>query len=80
MPGFFSPARWAASQSPVALLVVRLLIVANIGVLGVVGALCLAFVARPAGIVIALVVWGAVAALFALLPYTNPRRRRGTRW
>ena len=46
-----SPATWSKSQSPVALLVVRLLLVANALVLIAAGALSFASVARPAGIV-----------------------------
>jgi hypothetical protein len=76
----WSVAAWAASQSPVSLLAVRLLVVANVLVLAVVGGLCLAFVAAPAGIVGAALSWAAVAALLRLLPYRNPRRRDRSRW
>jgi len=61
-------------------MVVRLLIVANVVVLLAVGALVLAFVSSPAGPVGAGASGCLVAILLWLLPYTNPRRRRGTRW
>jgi len=80
MAGNLSPARWARTQSAVALMVVRLLIVANTIVLAAVGALCLAFVSRPAGYVGAGVVFGLTAVLLCLLPYTNPRRGEQSRW
>ena len=64
----WSVAAWAASQSPVSLLVVRLLVVSNVLVLAAVGGLSLAFVALPAGAVGAALSWGAVAALLRLLP------------
>jgi hypothetical protein len=75
-----SPARWASTQTPVGLMVIRLLIVANIVVLAAVGALSALFFARPAGIVIALVVWAVAAVLLGLVPYTNPRRGSQSRW
>jgi hypothetical protein len=78
--GKLSPARWAATQTPVALMVLRLLIVANGIALGAVGGICLAFVSRPAGIVSAALVWGLAAGLLMLVPYTNPRRGGHTRW
>jgi hypothetical protein len=77
---FLSPGRWAASQSPVALMVIRLLIVANTVVLGTVGALCLIFFSHPAGIVIGSIVWGVAAGLLALVPYTSPHRGDRGRW
>jgi len=76
----WSVAAWAASQSPVSLLVVRLIVVSNVLVLAAVGGLSLAFVALPAGAVGAALSWGAVAALLRLLPYTNPRRHDRSRW
>jgi len=75
-----SPARWAKTQSPVALMVIRLLLVANTLVLTAAGALSLASVARPAGIVGAAVLWALAAALLGLVPYTNPRRGDRSRW
>ena len=75
-----SPAGWAKTQSPVALMVVRLLLVANTLVLAAAGALCLASVARPAGIVGAALLWSLAAALLSLVPYTNPRRGNRSRW
>jgi hypothetical protein len=74
------PAAWARTQSPVALMVVRLLLVANVLVLAAAGALCLASVSRPAAIVGAGVIWAVAALLAALVPYTNPRRRDRARW
>ena len=76
----WSVAAWAASQSAVSLLVVRLLLVANALVLTAVGGLCLAFAAPPAGVVGAALSWALVASLLRLLPYTNPRRRDHSRW
>lgn len=80
MAANLSPTRWATSQTPVALMVIRLLIVANLAVLVAAGALCLAWVARPAGIVGAALIWALAAALVALVPYTNPRRGSTSRW
>jgi len=71
---------WAATQKPTSLLVVRLLAVANVAVLSAVGALCLLFVSRPAGLVAAALFWAFAAALLAVVPYTDPRRRDGSRW
>ena len=68
------------TQSPVSLLAVRLLVVANVLVLAAVGGLSLAFVAGAAGMAGAALCWGAVAALLRLLPHTNPRRRDRSRW
>ena len=70
----WSVAGWAASQSPVSLLVVRLLLIANVLVLAVVGGLWLAFASPPAGAVGAALSWGVAALLLLLLPYTNPHR------
>jgi len=61
-------------------MVIRLLLVANTLVLAAAGALCLASVARPAGIVGAALIWALAAGLLALVPYTNPRRRDHARW
>ena len=80
MSGSLSPARWAATQSPVALMVIRLLLVANTIVLVAVGALCFVFFAHPGGIVIALAVWGVAAIFMGLVPYTNPLRGQDRRW
>jgi len=77
--GALSPARWAKTQSPLALMVVRLLLVANGIVLVVVGALCAAFVAWPEALV-AIGVWGLALVLLALVPYTNPRRGSSSNW
>ena len=76
----WSVAGWAASQSPVSLLAVRLLVVANVLVLAAVGGLSLAFAAEPAGAAGAALCWAVVALLLRLLPYTNPRRRDCSRW
>ena len=75
-----SPARWSKTQSPVALLVVRLLLVANALVLVAAGALALVFVSRPADFVGAALTWALAAGLVALVPYTNPRRGDRSRW
>jgi hypothetical protein len=76
----WSVVAWAAAQSPVSLLVVRLLVVANVLVLSAVGGLSLAFVALPAGAVGAAASWSIVAALLWLLPHTNPHRGERSRW
>ena len=72
-------ARWSASQSPTSLLVVRVLAVANIGVLAVAGAIAAVFVAPVAGYVIAALLWSVAVLLVLVLPHTNPRRD-GSRW
>jgi len=61
-------------------MVIRLLIVANVAVLATAGALCLAWVGRPAGIVGATLIWALAASLLALVPYTNPHRGSTSRW
>jgi hypothetical protein len=75
-----SPASWARTQSPVALMVVRILLVANVLVLTAVGGLCLASVGRPAGIVGAACIWALAVVLLWLVPYANPRRGERSRW
>jgi hypothetical protein len=80
MPAALSPARWSKTQSPVALMVIRLLLVGNVVVLATGGALCLVGVARPAGILGAALIWCLAAALLWLVPYTNPRRGDTSRW
>ena len=76
----WSLADWAATQSPVSLLAVRLLVVANVLVLAAVGGLSLAFAAAPAGVAGAGLSWAVAASLLRLLPYTNPRRLDRSRW
>ena len=73
-------ARWFASQSPLTLLVLRLLLVSNVGLLAAVGAIALAFVARPAAYAFAGACWAAAAFLGGLIRYTNPRRYDNSRW
>jgi hypothetical protein len=80
MPAALSPGRWSKTQSPVALMVIRLLLVGNMIVLAAGGALCLVAVARPVGIVGAALIWCLAAVLFWLVPYTNPRRGDTSRW
>jgi hypothetical protein len=75
-----SPAQWSKTQSPVALLVVRLLLVANALVLVAAGALVLVSLSRPAGLVGAVLMWALAALLLGLVPYTNPRRGDRARW
>jgi hypothetical protein len=77
---WLSPARWAATQSATALMVVRLLLVANTIVLLVAGGLCMVAVSWPAGIVGAGLIWAVAALLLFLVPYTNPRRGERSRW
>jgi hypothetical protein len=79
-PAALSPARWSATQTPVALMVIRLLLVSNTLVLLTLGALCLVFVALPAGAVGAGLIWTLAALLLVLAPYTNPRRGEIGRW
>jgi hypothetical protein len=76
----WSPAGWATSQSPVSLLAVRLLLIANMLMLTAVGGLSVAFASEPAGAVGAGVSWAAAVGLFTLVPYTNPRRGEHGRW
>jgi hypothetical protein len=77
---WLSPARWAATQSATALMVVRLLLVANTLVLAVAGGLCVMAVSWPGGIVGAGLMWALAALLLFLVPYTNPRRGNLSRW
>jgi len=60
---------------------VRVLLLADAVVLAVVGGIALAFVERPAGVILALGAWIVAAAMLACLPLTDPyrqeRRRRG---
>jgi hypothetical protein len=72
--------RWLASQSPLALMVLRLLLVSNTVLLTAVGAIALAFVSRPAAYWFCACCWFAAAALGGLVRHTNPRRRDGSRW
>ena len=74
------PARWAATQRPTALLVIRLLILVNALLLAVIGALYLIFASRPGGLIVTGISWAAVALLVALMPYTNPRRHDRSPW
>ena len=74
------PARWATSQRPTTLLVVRLLILVNALLLTTIGALYLVFASRPEGFIVTAIAWGTVAVLVALIPYTNPRRHDRSRW
>jgi hypothetical protein len=76
----WSVAAWAQSQTPVSLLVVRLLLIANILVLTLAGGLWLAFAAPPAGVIGAAIGWSVAGLLLMLLPHTNPRRRDRSRW
>jgi hypothetical protein len=71
--------KWLSTLRPTTLIVVRSLILANVALLGIVGALYLAFAARPAGPIVAGVIWLAAVALALVLPGTNPRRG-GSRW
>jgi hypothetical protein len=59
-----------------ALLVVRLLLLANGCVLGAIAALYLVFGERPAGLVVGGVLGAVAAGLFACVPLTNPDRHR----
>jgi hypothetical protein len=77
---FFSPTRWVASQSPIGLMVIRLLLIANSVVLAAGGALCFIFVSHPAGIAMGSVAWGVVVVLLLLVPLTNPVRLSRKRW
>lgn len=70
---------WFESQKPTTLLVIRLLLVANAGVLGVVGGLYVAFAARPGGLVVGGSIWLLAVFLLSLVRYTN-RRSGDSRW
>ncbi|MGZ4387377.1 MAG: hypothetical protein ACXVZO_10645 [Gaiellaceae bacterium] len=76
----WSPGAWAATQKPTTLLVIRVLMVADAIVLGVVGGLYLAFASWPAALAVAGILFAVVLMLLALLPYTDPRRGSGSRW
>ena len=56
------------------LLVMRVLMVSNCVILAAVGALYLAFGARPGGYLVGGVLGGAAAGLWALIPLTDPYR------
>jgi hypothetical protein len=57
-----------------ALMVLRLLLVADAVVLAAVGALSLAYVERPAGAIGAALCWLFTGGLLGLLPLTDPYR------
>jgi hypothetical protein len=61
-------------------MVMRVLVVANMVVCSILGTICLIFVAEPAGAVAGALFWALALALLAFVPYTNPRRRDGSRW
>lgn len=65
-------------MSPAALLVVRLLLVANAILVAVVGLLWLVFVEQPAAVIGAVLAWVVVGGLLACVPMTTPHR--GERW
>jgi len=64
-------------SSPAAMMVIRLLLITNGLLLAVVGLLSFLFVERPAGLVGAVVVWGAAAAMFGCVHYTDYYRHEG---
>jgi hypothetical protein len=57
------------------LFVLRLLLVSNAVVVTAVGGIALAFVERPAGVIIAAGSWAIAFSLLCLLPLTDPYRR-----
>ncbi|MDQ1355928.1 MAG: hypothetical protein QOF20_2300 [Acidimicrobiaceae bacterium] len=57
------------------LFVLRLLLVSNALVMTAVGGIALAFVERPAGVIIAAGCWVLACVLLCLLPLTDPYRR-----
>ena len=69
-----SPSAWLASQRPTTLLTIRLLILVNAAVLGVVGGLYLAFAAPPGGPIAAAVIWLVAAVVLSFLPATKTPR------
>ena len=66
-----SPSAWLASQRPTTLLTIRLLILVNASVLGVVGGLYLVFAAPPGGPIAAAVIWLTAAVVLSFLPATK---------
>jgi len=70
--------RRLSQMSPSGLLVVRLLLVTDAVLVGIVGLLSLLFVERPGGLVVAGLCWVVTIGLFALVPATDPYR--GQRW
>ena len=68
------------ARRPSSLLAVRYLLIANGVLLGLVGSAYFFFAEKPAGYVVAGVVWLVTAILFVCLPLTNPRRGEHTRW
>jgi hypothetical protein len=61
-------------------IVVRTILVADVGVLIVCGFISLIWVAAPSGVVWAAVVWLVAGALLGLLPFTDPYRAQERRW
>lgn len=80
MRGQWSPARWAATQRPATLFVVRLVIVAKVMLLAVIGVLYLLFAEWPEGAIVASAVFGVAIVLLVLAQFTNPRGRDRGRW
>lgn len=62
-----------------ALLVLRFLLVANAVTVSAIGAISLAYVQRPAGVIGAALCWIFAGGLFGLVPYTDPYRVRRSR-
>jgi hypothetical protein len=62
--------------SVASLLVVRLLLIANAGLVVTVGFLCFLFVDRPAGYILAGLAWAFGGLLVGCLPLTDPYRPR----
>ena len=69
-----SPSAWLSSQRPTTLLTIRLLILVNGAVLGVVGGLYFVFAARPGGSIAAGVIWLVAAVVLSFLPATKTSR------
>ena len=67
-------------RRPSSMLAIRYLLIANGFILTLVGFLYFLFAARPAGYVVATLVWLVALILFICLPLTNPRRGERARW
>jgi hypothetical protein len=63
------------ARSATSLMVIRLLLVSNGILVSIVGLLCLLYVDRPSGLVLAGLAWAFAGVLFACVPLTDPYRR-----
>ncbi len=61
-------------------IVVRTMLVADVGLLIVSGFICLIWVAAPAGVLVAAALWMLAGGLLGLLPHTDPYRAEQRRY